>query len=99
MKELNINYGKRLKKLRKAKNVSQLELEMAAKMSPGVVSRIENGKISPTKETLFKIAQALELDLPQTLHLFGLDMLLPKQISLEFPNFTAKFVMQYKDKR
>ena len=42
--------------------MSQLELETAIEASPGMVSRIENGVVNPTKETMDKIGSALNMN-------------------------------------
>ncbi|MBD3363223.1 helix-turn-helix domain-containing protein [Candidatus Dojkabacteria bacterium] len=50
----------------------ELELEIGA--SPGSISRIENGKVNPTKETIINIARALKLDTYDIASLFGVDL-------------------------
>lgn len=68
-----MNTALALKKYRLNKGVSQLDLELAINASTGTISRIENGRINPTKETLFKIAEFLELDSYETLILIGVN--------------------------
>ncbi len=64
--------GQRIKYFRKRSGLSQLELEAAIATSAGSLSRIENGDVNPTKETLEKIGQALNLTLKQIVYLNGL---------------------------
>ena len=42
--------------------------------SAGTISRIENGKVNPTKETLLTIAEELKLDSIETAYLLGIDI-------------------------
>jgi transcriptional regulator with XRE-family HTH domain len=67
-----INYAKKILKARSKKGFSQLDLELVAGFSPGTMSRIENGKVNPSKETLFRIAYALQLSWEETCELFGI---------------------------
>lgn len=68
-----INYGDKIRELRSKKGISQLDLEIKAGFCPGVVSRIETGKVNPSKETLAKIAVALGLSITECAKLFGLN--------------------------
>lgn len=54
--------GQRLRRFREAKGFTQQQLELAIDASFGHISRIESGKINPTKETLLKITEVLKLD-------------------------------------
>ncbi|CAG1021548.1 hypothetical protein DOJK_01069 [Patescibacteria group bacterium] len=66
--------GKRIKYFRKRANVTQLELELRINASFGSISRMETGLTNPTKETLFAIANALNLTGLETAILFGIDI-------------------------
>ena len=55
--------GDRLKTLREAKSLSQGDIEKRTGMLRCYVSRVENGHIVPSVETLEKFAGALELPL------------------------------------
>lgn len=66
------HYGEKIKLFRKVRKVSQLELESNASLAFGTISRIENGKINPTKETLFKIASVLKLEKDDVIEMFGI---------------------------
>ena len=68
-----MKYGEKVKKYRKVHKLSQLHLELEAGLSNGVISRIENSVINPSKETLFKIAIALELNIHELTDLVCLD--------------------------
>jgi len=48
---------------RKASNLTVAELALAAKISPGMLSKIENGQISPSLTTLQTLAAALNVPL------------------------------------
>tara|TARA_B110000967_G_C18431770_1_gene338905 strand:- start:131 stop:493 length:363 start_codon:yes stop_codon:yes gene_type:complete len=57
--------AERIKKIRKAKNLSQKEVTAAINMGAAQFSRIENGKTDPSISTLEKIAQALGVTLAE----------------------------------
>lgn len=53
--------GEKIKYFRKRARKSQIELENSINASQGSISRIESGQINPTKETILKICEALNL--------------------------------------
>jgi transcriptional regulator with XRE-family HTH domain len=55
--------GRRLREIREAKGVSQVEISRATKLVQPYVSRVENGHTIPTIETLEKWARALGMPL------------------------------------
>jgi transcriptional regulator with XRE-family HTH domain len=63
--------GNRLRSFRKRTGMSQLQLETAIGMAQGALSRIENGEVNPTKETLQKIADVLKLHDRERRYLYG----------------------------
>lgn len=71
--------GIRIRQFRKRAKISQLELELRIDAAFGSISRIENGITNPTKETLFAIAEALELSTYETAFLFGIELESPSQ--------------------
>lgn len=62
-KDFATSLGNRIRELRKAKGVSQLELAYDMDMSMNTISGIELGKISPKIDTLKKIAEKLEINI------------------------------------
>lgn len=56
--------GKRIKELRIKKGISQADLvgRMEGNIDPTNISRIEAGRTNPTVITLYRIAEALEVD-------------------------------------
>ena len=50
-----------IRRLRKAKNISQLELSIRANMSQSFLANLETGKKEPSAMTLIRIAEALEV--------------------------------------
>jgi DNA-binding XRE family transcriptional regulator len=66
-------YGERLKIFRINKGINQSSLEYIGGLAQGSVSRIETSKINPSKETLLRLARALQLDHTQTAKLFCFD--------------------------
>jgi len=55
--------GERIRKIRKIKGLSILDIKEKTGLSKSTISDLENGKSSPTTETLQKIADALEVDI------------------------------------
>jgi len=66
--------GEKTRRFRKRAGLSQLSLELAIEASPGSLSRIESGKVNPTKETIIDIAKALELETKEIASLFGIEV-------------------------
>lgn len=54
-----IEFGKRLKKLRESKDMTQMDLAVEIESYPGYVSRLENGKAEPGLIILLGLAKAL----------------------------------------
>lgn len=61
--DFNIRLGQRVKKLRKAKKLSQEALAEKVNKSVDTISNIERGIFPPRIETALEIAQALEIPL------------------------------------
>ena len=57
----NLPLGQKVQNFRKRAGISQLELETLIDAAPGSISRIENGKVNPNKETLLQIIKVLKL--------------------------------------
>ncbi len=55
--------GKRIKKFRNNKKITQEQIAGDLSLSTFYISKIENGKCTPTLETLALIANYLEMDL------------------------------------
>lgn len=58
-----MNIGENIKRIRTAKNLSQKEVTINAKLDTAQYSRIENGKTDPSVSTLERIAKALGVSL------------------------------------
>jgi transcriptional regulator with XRE-family HTH domain len=54
--------GDRLRGARKARKVTQMELAMRTRIAHSTLVRIERGQAKPRLETLWKLAEALEVD-------------------------------------
>lgn len=57
--------GRRLKRLREAKGLTQAELAAAADLSRGYLIRLEAGQQDPTLGTLERLAKALKVKLSE----------------------------------
>lgn len=58
-----INFGEKLKNLRKAKKLTQLDIDVATGISRTEISRIENGLKNIEFITMVKLAIALDISL------------------------------------
>ncbi|PHQ30893.1 transcriptional regulator [Leeuwenhoekiella nanhaiensis] len=67
--ELLKNVGKNIQRIREQKGLSQFDLitKMLGEFDVTNVSRIESGRNNPTLFTLYRIAKALDVSLPQLL--------------------------------
>lgn len=61
--EINRKIGIRIRIARLDKKISQEKLAEFADLNKNTIGSIERGEISPTIETLFKIATALDIEL------------------------------------
>jgi len=84
-----LTLGEKIRKFRKRAGLSQLDLECKIHASSGSVSRIENGQVNPTKETVVGIAKALQLSRSEIALLFGIDIRDTTQLFQEATNILA----------
>jgi transcriptional regulator with XRE-family HTH domain len=63
--------GERIKFFRQRAGMKQMEMEMELDFSTGMISRIESDLVNPTKETVFKIANLLNLSKLEVDYLIG----------------------------
>ena len=63
MENLKTKLGKRIKSLRKSRNITQKRLAEIINMDITSLSKIETGRNYPQPETLEKISKALNLDI------------------------------------
>jgi transcriptional regulator with XRE-family HTH domain len=66
--------GQKIKYFRERAGMSQLDLEVAIDASTGSISRMETGKVNPTKETLISIVDVLDIKGHEAASLFNLDI-------------------------
>ena len=59
----SVNVGNRLRELREANNISMRGLATKSGLSANALSMIERGKTSPSVSTLYKLADALGVDI------------------------------------
>lgn len=65
MVELTARLGRRIRQLRQLRHLTQEELAERANLNVTFVSQIERGCKSPTVETIGKIANGLQVSLPE----------------------------------
>ena len=59
--------GRNLKRIRKAKGITQGDIVRALNVGRGYISNIENGKMNPTLATIAKLAKALGISADELL--------------------------------
>lgn len=62
---MTLHTGQRVRHWREIRNISQLELANRAKMDNARLCRIENGKTPAKAEEVERLAEALELTMPE----------------------------------
>jgi putative transcriptional regulator len=62
-KEFLIGLGRNIKKIRKERNMSQLDLSVNCDFEKASLSRLESGKANPTITTLLKVSRGLNVPL------------------------------------
>ncbi|MCP4177718.1 MAG: helix-turn-helix transcriptional regulator [bacterium] len=60
-----MNIGDKIKKVREAKGLSQKQIAITLKMDQAQYSRIENNKTDPSFSSVYKIANALGVELSE----------------------------------
>ena len=60
MKDLAVCFGKKLRNVRKSRNVSQEHLAFIAKIDRSYLGRIERGEVNVTLDKVYMLAEALE---------------------------------------
>lgn len=61
MQDIKKLLGKRIRELRKARNLTQERLAELVEIGPANISYIETGRFSPSVETLAKLSKILEV--------------------------------------
>ncbi|OGD85817.1 hypothetical protein A3B51_01855 [Candidatus Curtissbacteria bacterium RIFCSPLOWO2_01_FULL_41_18] len=67
MKRDSKSLGQKIKKLRKTKGMTQVELAVAIRLSPSYISSLEQGVRQPSLKTLNRISKALGVNLKDLL--------------------------------
>lgn len=65
MDTILLNLGKQLKRIRISKNLSLKQVAKMSDVSPGLVSKIENYRTTPSLPVLLKIIQSLDINLSE----------------------------------
>ncbi len=65
--ELTKKLGANIRKYRLKKDISQEALSLSAGLHPAYLGRLERGEKCPTIDTLYKICNALEIDISEIL--------------------------------
>lgn len=89
--------GQRIRFFRKRAGISQFDLELAIDASPGMLSRIESGKVNPTKETVQKIGNELNLTHRELDYLVGISSSMANEDEINIVLEEVKDFMDRKD--
>ncbi len=68
--EILKKFGASIKKIRKSKKLTMLDIEVSTGISEGSISKIENGKKNPALTTVIKLAQGLSVSPSKLLQTF-----------------------------
>lgn len=63
IKKLIVRVGNRIREIRKKQNLTLLDLSIESEMEENAIQRIEKGRTNPTVKTLYKIAEALNVEI------------------------------------
>ena len=106
MSTLSVQVGKRIKELREARNMKQVELADLIDMEATNLSKLEKGVHLPKEDNLNKITNALNVDIKELFdfgHLKTKEELVNdmnaifEQSTLEEMQFFHKILMSYKE--
>lgn len=106
MSTLSVQVGKRIKELREARNMKQVELADLIDMEATNLSKLEKGVHLPKEDNLNKITNALNVDIKELFdfgHLKTKEELINdintifEQSTLEEMQFFHKILMSYKE--
>lgn len=75
--------GEKIKNFRKRAGLSQLELETELGAANGSISRLEGGKVNPTKETILELGKILILNSKEISDLLGVRQLRPTEEEIQ----------------
>lgn len=68
-REITQAVGNRIRYFRRMQSISQEELALRAGLNPAYFGQVERGLKCPTIDTLYRIARALDVSLPELLRL------------------------------
>ena len=106
MSTLSVQVGKRIKELREARNMKQVELAELIDMEATNLSKLEKGVHLPKEDNLNKITNALNVDIKELIdfgHLKTKEELVNdinaifEQSTLEEMQFFHKILMSYRE--
>ena len=63
MKKIKYRFGEKLRDIREKKGITLKTVATSVSVSESLISQIERNKVSPSIDTLFAIAESLDVDL------------------------------------
>lgn len=94
MSELTLRLGKRIKQLRVMRDMTQEQLAEASNVSISFLGNVERGSKNPTVETIYKIANALDVTMSELLSFDTGIQVLEEPTSVEL----RRLLSEYSDK-
>lgn len=91
MSELSVEFGRRIRSLRKSKEMSQEELAFKAGLSPAHLGLIERAQKKPTLETIGRLADALDVPVVE-LFLFSASVHVESRMSLTIEKINSQLL-------
>ena len=73
MNDITVIFGKRIRSLRQAQNLSQEKLAELSGLHPTYIGQIERGEKSPTLESIYKLADGLNTDISKLFYNMSAD--------------------------
>lgn len=94
-KEIQQRVSENLRKIRKAKKMTQLDLAIKSDLSEAMIKNIELNRSWPSEKTLSQITKALEIDVYRLFLPLSIDFEKEKEIKLSVKNELTEAFKKY----
>lgn len=94
-KEIQQRIAENLRKIRKSKKMTQLDLAIKCDMSEAMIKNIELNRSWPSEKTLAQITNALEIDVYRLFLPLAIDFEKEKEIKLSVKDEITKSLRKY----
>lgn len=97
--EIQKRVAENLKKIRKARKLTQFELAVQCDMSEAMIKNIELNRSWPSEKTLSQITKALEIDVYRLFMPLAIDFEKEREIKLSVKDEITKCLRKYIDEK